>query len=223
MLKILKLFDNTTASRFHILGIFSLAIVIFSIGVGIGWKAPFFGSVSIPRTNGIVFDESQAIEGFALIDDNGESFGIERLQGTWSVIYFGYTHCPDICPTALSVLAKFNALRSQEADVPLQYIFVSIDPERDTLPLLRAYTEFFFSDLIGVTGSIEELTDFGSQLSVSFESSSSTGEDYSVSHSDVVVLTNPRGFLQAIFTPPHSADKLLADFDAIREWYVIAD
>lgn len=217
--KTIKIFNNSKASIYRALIIYGLSVAIVAAGIVIGWKIPLFGSLSIPRTNGVVFDESLPIEKFELIDHSGDSFVFNRLQDIWSFIYFGYTHCPDICPTALSILARLNTLRSEEAAVPVQYIFVSIDPERDSLPILKSYTEYFFSNLIGITGSIDELTSFASELAVSFEFSSETGEYYSVSHSDVLVLINPKGSLQAIFTPPYSADELSTDFDAIRDWY----
>ena len=95
----------TISSRF---GLASAAVLVITVGVWIGWAAPFFGNSEAPKANGIVFDDPQQISDFQLVDHKGVNFDISRLQNHWSLIYFGFTSCPDYCPMTLAQFAQVN-------------------------------------------------------------------------------------------------------------------
>ena len=180
----------------------------------------FFGSSAAPEAAGIVFDDPQKIDTVQLVDHRGEEFDVERLQNRWSLIYFGFTNCPDLCPLTLTQFAKLDEELGTEPTPPIQYIFVSVDPDRDTLDRLGAYVEFFLPELIGVTGNSADLENFASQLAVGFKAHSNKGENYPVDHSNAILLVNPAAEFQAVLTAPHTAERLAADFRAIQKWYL---
>ena len=197
-----------------------VAVLVIGVGIWVGWTTPFFGSSAAPEAAGIVFDDPQKIDTVQLIDHRGEEFDIERLQNRWSLIYFGFTNCPDLCPLTLTQFAKLDEELGAEPTPPIQYIFVSVDPDRDTPDRIRAYVEFFLPELIGVTGNSADLENLASQLAVGFKAHSDEGENYPVDHSNAILLINPAAEFQAVLTAPHTTERLAADFRAIQKWYL---
>ena len=197
-----------------------VAVFVIGVGIWVGWTIPFFGSSAPPEAAGIVFDDPQKIDTVQLVDHAGEEFDVERLQNRWSLIYFGFTNCPDLCPLTLTQFAKLDEELGIEPTPPIQYIFVSVDPDRDTPDRLGAYVEFFLPELIGVTGNSADLEKFASQLAVGFKAHSDEGENYPVDHSNAILLVNPAAEFQAVLTAPHTTERLAADFRAIQKWYL---
>ena len=197
-----------------------VAVLVIGVGIWIGWTIPFFGSSAAPEAAGIVFDDPQKIHTIQLVDHAGKEFDVERLQNRWSLIYFGFTNCPDLCPLTLTQFAKLDEELGIEPTPAIQYIFVSVDPDRDTPDRLGAYVEFFLPELIGVTGNSADLEKFASQLAVGFKAHSDQGENYPVDHSNAILLVNPAAEFQAVLTAPHTTERLAADFRAIQKWYL---
>ena len=197
-----------------------VAVLVIGVGIWVGWTTPFLGSSAAPEAAGIVFDDPQKIVTVQLVDHRGEEFGVERLQNRWSLIYFGFTNCPDLCPLTLTQFAKLDEELGIEPTPPIQYIFISVDPDRDTPDRLGAYVEFFLPELIGVTGKSVDLEKFASQLAVGFKAHSDQGENYPVDHSNAILLVNPAAEFQAVLTAPHTTERLAADFRAIQKWYL---
>ena len=204
----------------HALFFGGVALLVIGVGIWVGWATPFFGSPVTPEAAGIVFDDPQQIDTVHLVDHKGKEFDVERLQNRWSLIYFGFTNCPDLCPLTLTQFAKVDEELGTEPTPPIQYIFVSVDPDRDTPDQLGAYVEFFLPELIGVTGNSVDLENFASQLAVGFKAHSDKGENYPVDHSNAILLINPAAEFQAVLTAPHTAERLAADFRAIQKWYL---
>ena len=197
-----------------------VAVLVIGVGIWVGWTTPFFGSSAAPEAAGIVFDDPQKIDTVQLVDHAGEEFDVGRLQNRWSLIYFGFTNCPDLCPLTLTQFAKLDEELGIEPTPPIQYIFVSVDPDRDTPDRLGAYVEFFLPELIGVTGNSADLEKFARQLAVGFKAHSDQGENYPVDHSNAILLVNPAAEFQAVLTAPHTTERLAADFRAIQKWYL---
>lgn len=196
-----------------------IAALVLGVGVWVGWTATFLGSSPAPKANGIVFDDPRPIGGFQLTDHKGRVFDAERLRNYWSLIYFGFTHCPDLCPMTLAQFVQLDEEVGLESVPPIQYIFVSVDPDRDSPDQLGPYVEFFSPELTGVTGNEVELNNLASQLAVGFKVHSDAGDNYPVDHSNAILLINPAGEFQAVFTAPHTAEQLAADFRAIHKWH----
>ena len=124
------------------------------------------------------------------VDADGRVVRSTDFAGKWLLVYFGYTHCTDLCPTGLSVLA--NALdQIGPAAEHVQPLFVTVDPERDKGPLLRTFTQAFDKRLIGLGGTVEQIKEAAAALGVSFEKVAQGGSDYVVDHSSTYVLIDP--------------------------------
>ena len=168
----------------------------------------------------LVLPEPRAIPAFTLVDQNGEAFGPERLEGRWSLLFFGFTHCPDICPGTLFDLAQVADGLAAEAGAAadrVQVVFVSVDPERDRPERLREYIAYFDPGFIAVTGPHEQLEPLTRTLGIAYriEPHASGDERYSVDHSASVLLLSPAGDLYGVFPAPHDAAAMQADLLAL--------
>jgi protein SCO1/2 len=124
------------------------------------------------------------------VDSDGRTVRSSDFAGKWLLVYFGYTHCTDLCPTGLSVLA--NALdQIGPAASHVQPLFITVDPERDKGPLLRTFAQSFDKRLIGLGGSVEQIKEAADSLGVSFAKVAQGGSDYVVDHSSTFVLIDP--------------------------------
>lgn len=174
-----------------------------------------------PEIDGLLWPQSKALTALALEDHEHQAFTLDRLTGRWTLLFFGYTHCPDVCPVTLSVLKNAVALmREAGAELP-QVVFVSVDPARDTLDHMAAYVSHFDPDFLGVTGSDTALKDFARQLGVLYILVEPDADgNYLVDHTAAVFLIDPRGHLVALFQAPHSAQTIARDLPQIQdlEW-----
>jgi protein SCO1/2 len=157
--------------------------------------------------------EAIPLKPFTLTDHTGELYTEQRLKGKWSLFFFGYTYCPDICPTTLNSLKLVanDLKKNPEISKNTQIIFVSVDPARDTPGVLAKYMEYFGPDFTGLTGfqnSIDELTkQFGAAYIKEKETAPGS---YLVSHTSSVFLVGPQGRIVASFSPPHHPE-VIAD------------
>src|SRR6266581_9554947 len=113
-----------------------------------------------------LFPDPKPLTAFALTDDKNRVFDLASLKGKWSFLFFGFTHCPDVCPTTLAVLARArdNIARNTVGAEEIQFVFVSVDPDRDTARELRQYVEYFDTAFLGVTGDDAELANLAGKL-----------------------------------------------------------
>ena len=159
-----------------------------------------------PSIAGFVYPEPRALSPFKLATTDGKSFDLESLKGKWTFVYFGYTYCPDVCPTTLAELARAKKLLD-ETGARAQYVFVSVDPQRDTPKRLAQYAAFFDPGFVGATGSDEALTGLARQVGVAYSfPDGKKGASYAVDHSSIVALFDPDARLHAVFTPPQEAE-----------------
>ena len=144
----------------------------------------------------------------------------ENLRGHWTFLLFGYTHCPDVCPTSLSLLAHVTDQLQQRMKEPPQVIFVSLDAPRDTLEVLRRYVPAFHRGFIGATGTDEALKPFSKDLGLYYvrnveEGKGQEGGGYSVDHTSSIFLIAPDTRLQAVFQVPMEARQMASDASAV--------
>jgi protein SCO1 len=145
---------------------------------------------------------------FSLIDQNNAQFTAARLRGTPSMVFFGYTHCPDVCPVTLLQLAQVV----KSGAVPdLRVVFISVDPARDTPPQLAQYVRAFDPDFIGLTGSPLMLASVAHRFGVAFLRVDLPGGDYSMDHSSTVFLMDRRGHNVAVFNAPYDVKAMTQD------------
>ena len=170
-------------------------------------------------TNGLfVFDEPRGINDFSLLDQNSNAVDLGLLQDQWTLIFFGYTYCPDICPLTMATLNQFSGLLEAEGEYAedTQVIMVSVDPRRDTVEKLRDYVGYFNDDYLGLTGEYIDIFTFSSQLNIAFAYSPGEGEDYLVSHSGEIALINPNGDFHGFFKVPHNPELMAENFSVVR-------
>jgi protein SCO1/2 len=148
------------------------------------------------------------------------------LRGRWSLVFFGFTHCPDVCPSALydldlasRQLAEANAAAGDGTGPAHQVVFVSVDPERDTPERIAQYVAYFNPGFIGVTGAHEQLAALTAQLGIAYqvEEHAAGSERYDVVHSASVVLIDPRGHLRGAFPPPLDALAIARDLALLMD------
>jgi protein SCO1 len=161
--------------------------------------------------SGTLLPSPRPIPEFALVGSHGEPFTKARLDGRWSVIFVGFTHCPDICPNTLGLLKTVNAQLTAQ-NKPLQVVLLSVDPERDTPAVLQRYVSYFDPAFLGATGPGEQLDKLASAMGfVYMKSPGATPETYSMDHSSALILINPQAQVAGYFTPPLRVEALVTD------------
>lgn len=157
---------------------------------------------------------------FTLQDQSGERVNASSFRGQWDLVFFGFTNCPDVCPTTLQILAnvKRQLLDSGSDDLP-RIVLVSVDPERDTPELLAQYVAYFGNGNLGVTGELSEIRKLTAGLGIYFEKvpggSGDETDNYTVNHSAAVLLINPDGHFSALFSAPHTVENYVHDLPII--------
>ena len=195
-------------------------LVVFFLTMAFAGSA-FLWFLALQQPGGVpahatLLPEPRPLPEFSLIDQAGDEFNRASFTGHWSLVFFGFTHCPDICPATLQQLAhartRVNASGSQQFP---RIVLVSVDPERDTPQVLDEYTQHFGEDVIGVTGSLEELKKLTSPIGIFFEKTATDEENYGVDHSAVVLLINQDAEFHALFSAPHKVENFVADVPLI--------
>ncbi|WP_299583762.1 SCO family protein [uncultured Microbulbifer sp.] len=169
------------------------------------------------RLNGAVkLQRARIIDNFELLSDSGVRFETKNLKGHWTLLFFGFTHCPDICPTTLSELSKFYQMLDGDIQRDTKIILVSVDPTRDKPKVLRDYVRYFNNEFQGVTGDFFDIKRFATQLNIPFNKVTLEGGNYTVDHGSQVVLINPLGHYHAFFKAPLDPVKMKLTYRSIR-------
>jgi len=172
---------------------------------------------SLEGVSATVLHEAKSLPKFVLEDHLGNEFTNKNLKGQWSLVFFGYTHCPDICPTTLSLLNQVDQLLKNKSEVNVpKTVFISVDPARDTIAQLADYVPYFNPDFLGVTGNLQNLQVLTKSLGVAFGNEGDTGsDDYEVFHSTRIMLIDPEARLKALFSFPHDVNEIASDYSKI--------
>ena len=167
----------------------------------------------VQLSTGEVLRPRRPLGDFSLIDHRQQSFTPANLRGQWSLLFFGYTHCPDFCPATLSLLSLMQQqLREAKVALP-QVIFVLVDAKRDTPDKLAQYVPYFDAGFLGVTAKDQPTIEaIARQWGVAVIVQPSQSDDYTVDHSGSVFAIDPSGRIAAILTGPFSADSLRRDY-----------
>ena len=164
---------------------------------------------SEPRlTSGTWFSQPRELADFALTDQAGRPFTHASLKGRPTLVFFGFTHCPDICPTTLATLAQVKKAAGVAA---LRVVLISVDPQRDTPPVLEKYVHAFAADFTGATGNQESIDRLTKEFGVAVQRVALPGGDHTMDHSAAVFLLDADGRIAAVFTPPFEVDAMAAD------------
>jgi protein SCO1/2 len=167
-----------------------------------------------------LFPDPKPLTAFALTDHKNRVFDLAALKGKWSFLFFGFTHCPDICPTTLAILARArdNIAKSRVGADDVQFVLISVDPNRDTAGKLGQYVAYFDTTFLGVTGDDAQIGNLARQLGAPYQVEFKLGmESYPVYHTTTVFLVDPRARYHAMFTPPLDAETISRRFKVLRE------
>lgn len=160
---------------------------------------------------GTVLKHPRALQPFTLTDMNGAPYTLESMKGHWTLLFPGFTFCPDVCPTTLGMLRQVYAQLGDSAD-DVQMLFLSVDPQRDTPEKMRQYVQYFDPRFFAATTAEPELQRVAQMLGVAYvKVPGSQDGNYTMDHSAALVLLNPQGQIAAYFTPPHQVDALVHD------------
>ena len=203
----------------RILFVVILGIVATAAGI---WSANIIldRQVDLKELQATRFPVARQLAPFTLVDHNNEVFNETTLRQRWSFLFFGYTHCPDVCPTTLSVLNSV-AQRLQDVEADIRFVFVSVDPERDTPEKLARFVSYFNKNFIGVTGTEQQIEQFTRELGIMHMrvAAEENATGYLVDHTASVLLIDPDGRYHAVFSPPLSAGKISDDFrKMLKAW-----
>jgi protein SCO1/2 len=157
-----------------------------------------------------LYPQARALPDFQLVDHNNQAFTPTNLIGHWSLVFVGYTYCPDICPTTLAELKSiYPELQKINSDFPIQVVLLSVDPKRDTPERLNEYINFFHTDFIAVTGGHPHLFPVVRAMGMMYSMSQSTDNpNYLVDHSSSIVVVNPKAQVVGRFKPEFVVGKL---------------
>jgi protein SCO1 len=195
----------TTRRTYWILGVAALCAALAGF-----WLARELDSSGPALASGTWLPRPKTISDLHLTDNVGQPFSLHDLQGKPTLVFFGFTHCPDVCPTTLLKLAQIT----KAAKVPgLRVVFVTVDPARDTPPVVGLYVHAFDPGFIGLTGDNQAIVKMAADFGVAVSKVDLPGGDYTMDHSAVVFLLNNHGQVAGIFTPPFDATRFAEDLD----------
>ena len=176
---------------------------------------------AVPKINGVVLPKPRPLTPFELVAADGSGFAPENFKGHWSLVYFGYTYCPDVCPLTMVELADVKQrLAAKLPNLGEQYYLVSVDPARDTPKRMGEYVAYFDPEFHGLTGKDEEIGKFAQQVGAYYlKPSGQSDKAYVVSHSSTITVIDPDGKFHAVFSAPHEANQVAEDFEKIVAHY----
>jgi protein SCO1/2 len=194
--------------------------ILVAIVLGLALVAGIFVALRTQEpaapTSALILPEPEALPEFSLVDQHGRPVDRSVFKGQWDLVFFGFTHCPDICPATLQVLATAKATLAEQGQSPLpRIVLVSVDPERDTPELMGRYVDYFGAGNLGMTGTLAEVEKLTSGLGIYFRKQDSGNENYAVDHSAAVLLVDPQGRFGALFSGPHVVDDYVRDLPLV--------
>ena len=200
--------SNQPGVRWTIAGVLLfMTIVVASFIHRVG--EPRIMSLAETRANGLfLFDTPRDVGDFSLTDHRGQSFARGDFKDRWTLIFFGFTHCPDICPTTMAELAELKSQLAGTEASDARVVMVSVDPARDTPDRLAQYVPYFHPDFIGVTGEFADILSVAQRLNAPFRKVSEPDGGYQMEHSANVMLMNPRGDYHGFFRAPLDIPKM---------------
>lgn len=205
----------------------TLLILVAALAAGLGlWAArSHFGSAAADRPElqtVRLFEQPREIPAFALRQSDGTQLISGELKGHWTLVFLGFTHCPDICPTTLAELAQAQKQWQPLPDARRpRVLFVSVDPERDTPIKIGGYAHAFHRDTLAATADLPTLEAFAKSLSLVFmkvpAAEGAPADQYSVDHSAAIAVLDPQGRMAGVIPPPLRPKAIAEDLIALTQ------
>lgn len=195
-----------------------LLILALSLAALAGGLLAYFQSqadATPPETEAALLDTPRSLPHLELTDHHGEPWTPERFEGDWSMVFFGFTHCPDICPETMIQMNQVDRMLRENGQVePPSVLFVTVDPVRDTPEHLAEYVPYFNEDFLGLTGDREDIADLTEAMGIPFMPPEEEGaDDYLVDHGAALTLVGPDGNIRAYFNTPHDPGTITKDLE----------
>ncbi|MNF62479.1 hypothetical protein D3C84_441610 [compost metagenome] len=156
----------------------------------------------------VLLPQSRTLPALEMVDQNGAKVAVDQFKDKWSLVFFGYTFCPDICPTTLAQMRELKGLLPQQAQDNLRFVFVSVDPNRDTPQQIKQYIGYFDPTFVGITGDLPTLQKLANAVSIPFIPADTSKENYTVDHSGNLVVLGPDGTQRGFIRSPLNNQKL---------------
>jgi protein SCO1 len=197
------------------------AIVAFALGLILARVFVALREVPVPVTeNTTILPQPRDLPPLDLVDQDNRPLPRDFLRNRWTVVFFGFTQCPDVCPTTLATLAQ---MKKKLADLPAEQqprvLLVSVDPERDTAAILKPYVTFFDPSFLGATGTLAATGQAATAFSVPFAKVPLPDGGYTMDHGAGLFVVSPAGALAAYSSPPFDAAVLARDFRKVVQYF----
>jgi len=194
----------------------TVLVLLAALAAGFGlWAAQryFAPPVAAPKLQTVrLFPQARALPAFSLNAEKGGRVDASTLAGHWTIVFLGFTHCPDVCPTTLADMAKAQKIwRALPAATRPRLLFVSVDPDRDTPELLANYARYFDADTLTATAPEPALGNFAKSLNLVYMKVPTTNGDYDMDHSSSLMLLDPQVRQAGFIRPPLDTGKIAAD------------
>ena len=193
-----------------------ILIAALAAGVGLWLAARVFGPAAPPRLEtAVMYPAPRPLPDFRLTRSDGAPLTLADWKGRWTVAFFGYTNCPDVCPTTLATFKQVWKQLGPETTARLAFDFISVDPARDTPPTLARYVGYFGSEFVGATGDDAQLTALTRALGLVYTRGEPENGTYADDHSASAVIIDPEGRQVGLFRPPFDAAHIAADLRSL--------
>ena len=189
-----------------------LALVVG--GLTAWWIKGSVGS-DLQGPEGVLWPPARQMTAFSLLDQHGAPYTDEKLRGHWTLVFFGFTNCPDLCPNTMRLLR--DAMK--QIDARPQVVFVSVDPGRDTAEIIKAYLDYFDPEFTGLTGREAEIEKLSRNLgALATRTAPDESGAYSVDHSASIFVLDPQARLVGLLSQPLTAESIASGYRNIRKF-----
>jgi protein SCO1/2 len=208
---------SPSAPQSHRSFVWLILIAAFAAALGLWLGSRQFGNARTPRLeSAVLYPQPRSVPDFQLTRVDGKPLTLADWRGRWTVVYFGYASCPDVCPTTLASLKQvWKELADSGLHERVVIDFISVDPQRDTPERLGPYVAFFSPDFVAATGSDEQLTSLTRSLGLLYFRTTGSDGAIQVDHSGSAVIIDPQGRQIGIFRPPFAPAALARDLAAL--------
>ncbi|WP_346833274.1 SCO family protein [Pseudomonas abietaniphila] len=165
----------------------------------------------------ILLPQSRNVPDLKMVDQDGQPVSLGSLKDKWTLLFFGYTFCPDICPTTLAQLRQIKSELPKEAVDKLRIVLVSVDPNRDTPQQLKTYLGYFDKQFVGLTAPVDSIQKLANAVSIPFIPADTSKPNYTVDHSGNLALLGPDGTQRGFIRSPLNNQKLIAQLPGLVE------
>ncbi|WP_437881222.1 SCO family protein [Pseudomonas sp. LRF_L74] len=196
----------------------TLVTVLLALGAALIYgygRPPTLDKKALYQAGVFLFPQPRELPDAHLSSPDGQPFGREFFAGKWTLVLFGYTFCPDVCPTALSDLRKLNAALPPEARSALRVTMVSVDPHRDTPEILQRYVTYFDPTFTAMSGALSEVQKASGTMGLPFIPGDMAEENYTVTHSGNLALIDPSGVQRGFVRGPFKVEELIRILPAL--------